>query len=102
MPCLLFGFGLLPNMVVALPEQCLQLPERSEACPHLIYKKSKIAVSQTNTKVNEIICICLTDFEKLVPEAKGQIAKIEQQVEFKLVTEKLSISEQDLILLLRK
>jgi hypothetical protein len=99
---LLLGFGLLPNVVAALPEQCLQLPERSQACPHLIYKKSKVAVSQTATKVNEIICICLSDFEKLVPQAKTQIAKIEQQVELKLSAQKLSISEQDLILLLRK
>jgi hypothetical protein len=101
-PLLLLAIGLQSNLVAALPDKCLQLPERSQACPHLIYKKSKIAVSQTATKANEIICICLSDFETLVPKAQSQVAKVEQQVELKLAAEKLSMSEQDLILLLRK
>lgn len=87
---------------LALPETCLQLPERTQACPHLIYKKSTVAVQQTATKINDIICICLSDFESLLHQAETKVASTEQQVELNRAAQKLAISEQDLLTLLRK
>lgn len=85
-----------------LPDKCLQLPKRQDVCPNLLYKKSPIAVTQTETKQGEIICICMSDFNTLRLDADSSIDKINQQVDLARASEALGISEQDLILLIRK
>lgn len=86
----------------ALPDTCLQLPKRQDVCPNLLYKKSPIAVTQTETNQGEIICICMSDFNTLRLDADSSIEKINQQVDLTRAAEALGMSEQDLLLLIRK
>lgn len=85
-----------------LPDKCLQLPQRQDVCPNLLYKKSPIAVTQTQTKQGEIICICMSDFNTLRLDADSSIDQINQKVDLARASEALGISEEDLILLIRK
>jgi hypothetical protein len=89
------------GQAIALPEQCLQAPERSKTCPHLIYKKAKVDVPIVGVKANEMICICLSDMPSLRLEAKGQLEKINQKVALSRLAAKLQLSEENLLSLLR-
>lgn len=91
-----------PALSQALPDKCLQLPKRQDVCPNLLYKKSPIAVATTETKQGEIICICMSDFNTLRLDADSSIDKINQQVDLTRASEATGISEQDLLLLIRK
>ena len=86
----------------AVPEQCLQLPERTEICDHTLYKRSPVDVPATNVKKGEMVCLCMADFLPLRIEADSEVAKIEQQVELARSAKKLNMTEQDLLTLIRQ
>ena len=86
----------------AVPEQCLQLPERTEICDHTLYKRSPVDVPATNVKKGEMVCLCMADFLPLRIEADSEVAKIEQQVELSRSAKKLNMTEQDLLTLIRQ
>jgi hypothetical protein len=48
-----------------MPESCLQLPERTQACPNLIYKRAKVDVPIIAAKTRKMICICLSELMPL-------------------------------------
>ena len=98
---IVFSCLFMSHLVLALPEKCLQLPERNSACPHLIYKKAKVDVPILDSKANEMICICLSDMGSLRLQAQGKLAEIEQQVTLSRLAIKLQLSEQDLLTLIR-
>ena len=91
----------MSHSALALPEKCLQLPERISACPHLIYKKAIVDVPLLNSKANEMICICLSDLGSLRLQAQGELEKIEQQVTLSRFAAKLQLTERDLLALIR-
>ncbi|MFT4940374.1 MAG: hypothetical protein ACI88A_003427 [Paraglaciecola sp.] len=98
---IIFSILFLSPTALALPENCLQLPERISACPHLIYKKAIVDVPILGIKANQMICICLSDLGSLRLQAHGKLAEIEQQVTLSRLAAKLQLSEQDLLALIR-
>ena len=98
---IVFSCVFLSHSVLALPEKCLQLPERISACPHLIYKKAKVDVPILDSKADEMICICLSDMGSLRLQAQGKLAEVEQQVTLSRLAVKLQLSEQNLLTLIR-
>lgn len=85
-----------------LPDRCVQMPQRTQVCPNLLYKKSPVDVDMTNTKSGEIVCICMADFEEIRIEATGTIEKTEQQVAISRAASRIGLSENDLLTLIRK
>lgn len=91
-----------PMMAQEMPDTCVQLPERTEVCPNLLYKKSPIPVPMTNTEKGQIVCICMTDFADIRLPAKSQSDQVNQQVSLSRLAVKVNLSEQDLLTLIRK
>jgi hypothetical protein len=87
--------------VNALPTKCLQLPERKQACPHLIYKKAALPVVRLDVEKGNIICICLTDVNFLKNQTNSAVEKIDQQVTFERLTDYYQLTEQDILTLLK-
>ena len=84
-----------------VPEACIQSPSRSAICDHLIYKRSPVDVAALEIQKNQMICLCMADFQSLrVPIRKG-IAATEQQVELARTARRLGISEDVLLSLVR-
>ncbi|WJG09729.1 hypothetical protein [Aliiglaciecola sp. LCG003] len=105
-----FGFGamvLATHLTVSttlaqqLPQQCVQLPQRTKVCPNLLYKRAPIDVPALNVTTGEILCICMADFQSLRIKAQSDLAKVEQMVELSHVAVKLNIGEDELIQLIR-
>ena len=99
---LLFSASLSVNIAAqGLPDVCVKLPQRTAACPNIIYKRSPINVPITNTKKGEMVCICLADFTTLRIEAETEPAKQQQMAELKRMSSAVGIPERDLITLIR-
>jgi hypothetical protein len=96
--CLSLLFTLPAN---AVPESCLQLPERSLVCPHLIYKRAKVDVPIIAAKAKQMICICLSDLAPLRIEAHRPLEKVAQQALLTKMAKKLQLKEDDLLSLIR-
>lgn len=93
--------SLLSFSVAGLPEQCLQQPARTEACPHLLYKKSKFDVPILGVKKGEIICLCRTD----IPNSDNTLTEVEKinvRVNWRYLTEYYQLSQQEILDLLRE
>lgn len=98
----LVSFFLTSNSWAAdLPEQCIQLPQRTEVCPNLMYKRANVQIEATNTQVGEIVCICMADFESLRIRALTEPEKSQQAVTLARAAASLGISEAELIALIR-
>lgn len=93
-------FGAKP-MYAQVPENCVQLPQRTQVCPHLMYKKSPVKLVPYNIEQGQMVCICMADFNELRMPAEGDQEKIEQQVALSRLAEKLAIPERDLLSLIR-
>lgn len=99
---LLSLLSVTPSVLAQVPEECLQLPERTEFCPNVLYKRSPVDVPQLNIRTNEMVCICMADFAELRIAASTEQGKIDQQVALSRAAFKLDMSEQDLLTLIRK
>lgn len=86
----------------ALPNECLRATERKSACPHLIYKKSSIAVPFLGVKKNGVICVCLTDFADVNKANKSKLELIDQEVTLQRMARKYKISQADLVTLVKQ
>jgi len=98
--CCLLVFGLTKAAYV-LSSECLQAPERQNACPHLIYKKAALSVALLDVEKGGVICICLSDFKVLRNPTKSKVEQIDQQVTLQRVAEKYQLNEQDILTLIR-
>lgn len=97
----LFAVWGLARQAHALPEECIQSPERTQACPHQIYKKAAVAVASINVNKGAVVCLCLTDLKDISDPDKSKLADIDRQVTLQRVAQKYRISEQDLANLLK-
>lgn len=78
---------------------CISLTEK--VCANLLYKRAPVSVPALQVQQGKMMCICMADFHELrIPADEGQ-AKINQQVAAKMAAEKLNISPQDLLRLIR-
>lgn len=92
--------ALINVCAVAMPEQCLQLPERTEPCPHLIYKKAPKTLS-SEASGNAVICVCLTDFDSLLQEPQSETERVAQQMRLRQVAAQLQLTPNQLLELVR-
>ncbi len=99
---LLFTFKISELVADPLPDACVQLPQRTDACPNIVYKRSPIDVAQTNTKKGQMICICMADFSSLRIEAESEMGKVDQLIELSKLSVVLSLTEDELLQLIRK
>lgn len=91
--------ALLPALSLnafALPDDCIQDPARSLECPRLIYKSADLKDPETGQVKNQLVCICLADFEDLLVEPENDVEKITKKNRLQRWTAQLGISEQQL------
>lgn len=87
--------------VYAIPEQCLQAPERIKTCPHLLYKKAAVGVSVIGVEKGQVICICLTDLQAVKNKRKNSIDEIERQKILEKLALKYEVSQEEIIKLVK-
>lgn len=80
----------------ALPESCIQDPQRSTECPRLIYKSAYLPDPQTGKEQKQLVCICLTDFEDLLIQESDEVAQKIKEMRIKSWTAQLGITEEKL------
>lgn len=80
----------------ALPETCIQDPQRSTECPRLIYKSASLPDPQTGRENRQLVCICLTDFEDLLTEENNDVSRKMKEMRINSWTAQLGISEEKL------
>lgn len=90
------AFALTSTGTLAFPEQCIQSPQRTQSCGHLVYKK----VTETG-KEAKIFCICLEDFEDIRIPATDEIGIAKQKYAMRKYIAELDISEEVLLQLVR-
>ncbi|BDX08102.1 hypothetical protein [Planctobacterium marinum] len=81
---------------LALPETCIQDPQRRDQCPRIIYKNATLPDPQTGEDKTQLVCICLTDFKDLLLEEKDEVAKQIKQMRINSWTAQLGITEEQL------
>ncbi|WP_166424473.1 hypothetical protein [Paraglaciecola sp. 20A4] len=86
----------------ALPEQCLQSKARNEPCTHLMYKKSPIDIAELNVTAGDMVCLCLSDVNGIRAAHQVQLNTPELQVTLTRFAQQWGLTEQDLLLLIRK
>ena len=99
--CLLLGLLSLPA-IGAVPQSCIQLPERNTACPHLLYKKSSQAIAPLNVPANGLICLCLSDLNGLLKEARNPVEKAQQQWQLSQLQRRFALNQAQLVQLIRE
>ena len=80
----------------ALPESCIQDPQRRTECPRIIYKNATLPDPQSGADKNQLVCICLTDFEDLLLEEEDDVARQVKQLRINSWTAQLGITEEQL------
>ncbi|WP_040521912.1 hypothetical protein [Aliiglaciecola lipolytica] len=97
---LCIGFSAVAQQ--AIPDKCIQLPERNSACPNILYKRSPVDVANYDIKQGEMMCICMADFSSLRIEASDDAGKVEQILTLNKASIKLNIDEKTLLEVIRK
>lgn len=97
----LLGIVLYAPTVLAVAQSCIQLPSRTQACPHVIYKKVGVDVPLVAAHATDMICLCLSDLKGLRLATKHSLLQGEQHLLFTRMAQQLQLSEQDLITLIR-
>lgn len=92
-----FSFLMVSLSTIAFPEKCIQSPQRTQACGHLVYKK----ITTSEDENAEIYCVCLEDFEDIRVPAKDEIGIARQKYALRKYAAELGISEQVLLELVR-
>lgn len=80
----------------AIPETCIQDPQRTLECPRIKYKMAFLTDKESGEKVRQLICICLTDFEDLLVEPENEVAKSMKRRELRSWTRTFGITEEEL------
>jgi hypothetical protein len=91
-----FSFVLLSFNVAAVPDTCIQDPQRSLECPRLIYKMATLPDKESGQNSRQFVCICLTDFEDLLIEPDNEVDKQLKKMQIQSWTAQLGISEEQL------
>ncbi|WP_233267350.1 hypothetical protein [Paraglaciecola sp. L3A3] len=89
------------EVIAAVPAQCLQAPERSTPCPHILYKKAAVAVPDLQVKKGQVICLCLSDLQALRNNSKTKLEEIDQQVTLERTAKKYNVSQDEIRILLQ-
>lgn len=96
---LLFTF--FTTLALAVPDQCIQRPGRTQACEHQLYRSANLFNETTGKKENQVVCICLSDFGMLREEPTTDTQKIQHRMELKLLSQLLGLQETEIKELLK-
>ncbi|WP_026376653.1 hypothetical protein [Aestuariibacter salexigens] len=77
-------------------DNCLQDPNRTQACPHTIIKRSPVDVPVMNVTMNSPICICLADFAFLNEPVTNDVQRIARQTRLRKLTAELGVDQATL------
>lgn len=97
--CMLFV--VVSGKVKALPQQCLQQPNRTAPCPHLIYKKAALAVPRLNISAGQVLCVCASDFQDLLHKPTTKAEEMSQKFRLKRLSADVGLAQQALLSLLQ-
>lgn len=97
-----FCISAIQHVAAAIPEQCLQMPNRIQACPHMLYKKSPVTIAAINVKEGGVVCLCLTDLNRLIETDISAVDKINQHVDLLKFTEQFSLQKSDILMLIEE
>ncbi|GAB3027466.1 hypothetical protein [Bowmanella dokdonensis] len=89
--------ALLSAQTLAVPDQCIQAPQRSQPCPHLIYKMARLDKDQPR----QLLCVCLSDFKPLLQEPQTASERTARQMELRRLSAELGIEESLLLEIVR-
>ena len=53
------------SALAEVPEQCVQAPQRTTMCPHMLFRIAKAPVPGLNIPKNGMVCLCLSDLTDL-------------------------------------
>lgn len=99
----IFGLLLVNHATyAAIPQQCVQLPYRTQACPHLLYKKSVRDIDALNIKTGQMVCLCLSDLHKLLQADLSEAEKISQQVDWLQFNQQYKLQKTDILALIQQ
>ena len=93
---------MLSFAATALSEQCLQLPQRSQACENLLYKKSPIDIPLLAVKRGEAVCLCVSDLRSVNAPQLSAVEKIDIQADWLQLTRHYQLTEQQILRLVRE
>lgn len=93
---------MLSFAATALSDQCLQLPQRTQACENLLYKKSPMDVPQLAVQQGEVICLCLSDLRSASDAQLSAVEKIDIQADWLQLSRHYQLTEQQILRLLRE
>lgn len=99
----MLSISLLGHSALAqdVPEQCVQLPQRTLVCPNLIYKRAPLSLPSLSVVEGEMVCVCMADFNIIRIAAETEQEKVNELVELGKLAHQLGISESELISLIR-
>lgn len=80
------------SALAEVPEQCVQAPQRTTMCPHMLFRIAKAPVPGLNIPKNGMVCLCLSDLTDL--------PAIEQPEAFEAMATHLQMPVTDLFVLL--
>lgn len=75
-----------------VPEQCVQSPQRTNMCPHTLFRIAKAPVPGLNIPKNGMVCLCLSDLTDL--------PAVDQPEAFEAMATHLQMPVTDLFVLL--
>ena len=93
---------MLSFAATALSEQCLQLPQRTQACENLLYKKSPLDIPLLAVKRGQAVCLCLSDLRTVNAPQLSAVEKIDIQADWLTISRHYQLTEQQILQLLRE
>lgn len=92
---------LFATSALALPEQCIQRPDRSTACERQFYRTASITDPDTGKKQKQVVCICMSDFESLLQQPQNETQVVQQRMELRMLSRLLDLPEQEILELIQ-
>jgi hypothetical protein len=100
-----FSLGLVllasTQVVASVPAECIQLPSRQQSCPHLLYKKSALAIPKLGVQPNDMICICLSDMAIVLTQSTRPEAQLDKLKALEQFQQAFALDEKQIKALVR-
>lgn len=90
-------FLLFSTSLLALPQQCIQRPERATPCEREFYRSASITNPDTGAKEKQVVCICMSDFTMLLNKPQNQTQVVQRKMELKMLSRLLDLPENEIL-----
>lgn len=87
-----------PAQASANDMTCLQSPQRTKACPHLLYRLMRLP-DQSSASVR---CICVTDFQPFLQYPKSEVHLIRLRMDRRQLEAELNMELEPILQVLRR